>query len=70
MSIRLKYLYIHISIYVYMYIYICCRFKRKTEAQGNLSLTRFPFAHRANGSLLVVHLLTNKQTEVIHLQTD
>jgi hypothetical protein len=26
------------------------------------SLTRLPFAHRANGSLLFVHLLIKKQT--------
>ncbi len=34
------------------------------------SLIRLPFAHRANGSLSFVCLLTKKQMEVIHLQTD
>jgi hypothetical protein len=34
------------------------------------SVIRLLFAHRANGSLPFIHLLTKKQTEVIHLQTD
>jgi hypothetical protein len=35
-----------------------------------LSWVRLLFAHRANGSLSFVRLLTKQQTEVIHLQTD
>jgi hypothetical protein len=34
------------------------------------SLIHLPFAHCANVSLSFVRLLTNKQTEVIHLKTD
>ncbi len=41
--------------------------KRKSR---RLSLIPLPFAHRANESLSFVRLLTKKQTEVIHLQTD
>ncbi len=41
--------------------------KRKPR---QFSLIRLPFAHRANGSSSFVCLLTKKQTEVIHLQTD
>jgi hypothetical protein len=33
-------------------------------------LIRLPFAHRANGSLSFVRLLTKKQKEVIRLLTD
>ncbi len=34
------------------------------------SFNLLPFAHCANGSLLFVRLFTQKQTEVIPLQTD
>jgi hypothetical protein len=43
--------------------------KRKTEARVILKI-RLPFAHRVNGSLSLVRLLTKKQTEVIRLQMD
>ncbi len=35
-----------------------------------ISLIRLSFARCANGSLLFVHMLMKKQTEVIRLQTD
>ncbi len=41
--------------------------KRKPR---RFSLTRLPFAHRTNGRLSFVRLLTKKQTEVMRLQTD
>jgi hypothetical protein len=45
--------------------------KWKTEAQAIFFiLFHLPFVHRANRSLFFVHLLTEKQTEVIHLQRD
>ncbi len=45
------------------------KIKWKTETRANF-LMRIPFAHRTNGSLSFVHVLTKKQTEVIRLQTD
>jgi hypothetical protein len=48
---------------------IYCRFKTKTEAQA-IFLNLLPFAHRANRSLSFVRLLTEKEMEVIHSQTD
>jgi hypothetical protein len=46
-------------------------FKKSKKPKPRLfSLIRLPFAHRANGNLLFVCLLTKNQTEVIPLQTD
>jgi hypothetical protein len=60
--------YMYISyVYIYIHIYIYFRLKRRPR---RFFLIRLPFAHRANGSLLFVRLLTKKPTEVIRLQTD
>ncbi len=53
----------------YIYISIYCRFKGKRKPR-RFSLVHLLFAHRANGSLLFVRLLTKKQTEAVRLQTD
>jgi hypothetical protein len=45
------------------------KIKPKTEAK-RFPLIHLPFAHRANGSLPVVCMLTKKKTEVICLQTN
>jgi hypothetical protein len=49
-------------------INICYHFKRKTEAQTIFFL--LPFAHCANESFSFVHLLMEKQTEIICLLTE
>jgi hypothetical protein len=44
--------------------------RQKHTKKKKFSLNCLPFAHCANESLSFVRLLTKKQTEVIHLQTD
>ncbi len=44
----------YMDIYIYTCTLVCCRFKRKTETQENVSLIRLQFAYRANGSLSFV----------------
>ncbi len=60
------YLYIYIYIlYIHIYIYID-RYTAVSNGKQKIrrfSLIRLPFAHRANGSLSFVRLLTKKQTE-------
>jgi hypothetical protein len=51
-----------IYLYIYLYLCICCLFKRRRKAQAIFPI-RLPFAHRANGNLSYVHLLTKKQME-------
>ncbi len=55
---------------MYIYIYIYAAVSNRKQKPRWLSLICLPFAHRTNESLLFVHLLAKKQTEVIHLQTD
>jgi hypothetical protein len=59
---------LHSNIYIYIYIYInILPFEMENK---QFSLIRLLFAHHANVSLSFVHLLTKKQTEVNHLQTE
>jgi hypothetical protein len=46
--------------------------KKQTEngSPADFPYSVLPFAHRANGILLLVRLLTKKQREVIRFQTD
>ncbi len=51
-----------------VYIYAVVSNGKREPRQ--FSLIRSPFAHNANGGLSFVRLLTKKQTEVIHFQTN
>jgi hypothetical protein len=61
---HLKRKYIYKYIYAYTYIF----FQTKNGCPDDFY--RLLFAHRANGSLSFVRLLTKKQTKVISLQMD
>jgi hypothetical protein len=64
--IHIAHIYIYTCIYTYIYIYaVIPNGKLKPR---RFSLILLPFAHRANGSLTFICLLTKKQTEVICLQ--
>jgi hypothetical protein len=52
-----------------LYIYTVYKFQQKTEGQA-IFPNPFTVCLCANGSLSFVHLFTEKQTEVIHLQID
>jgi hypothetical protein len=53
---------------LYIYIYLYAADSSGERKPRRFSIIRLLFAHRENGSLSFVHLLTKKQTEVIHLQ--
>ncbi len=62
------YTYTHTHTHTHTYIYPAISYKIRKPRR--FSLIPLPFAHRKNGSLSFVWLLTKKQTEVIHLLTD
>ncbi len=64
-----------IYIYTYIYIYTQYMYAAVSNKNGKRKPSRFPlicllFAHRANGSLSFVRLLTKKETELIRLLMD
>jgi hypothetical protein len=64
-------IYIHIHIHIHIPIYIMPLQTEDGKWKPRcFSLIRLLFAHRTNGSLSFVRLLTKKQTEVIRLQKD
>jgi hypothetical protein len=63
------YIYIRQHIYIesqHIYTFICCYFQMENRKwkPREFSFIRLPFAHRANGSLLFVRLLTKKQQKL------
>ncbi len=59
-TIYISCIYVHINIYKYKYICIYTVVSRGKWKPGRFSLIRLPFAHRTNGSLSFVRLLTKK----------
>jgi hypothetical protein len=68
MYIYIYYIYTHTQKMELYYIYAAVLNGKRKPRQ--FCLIHLLFAHRANGCLLVVCLLTKKQTEVVHLQRD